>query len=152
MARGRRGSDLNQPVVACHVGPCGGLVLPLEDDAIRELLFAVQEDCNLQGGRMQGIADISYSSLQSWTVLVDCSCKLTRSSTGRGRRIEIAVAIYMYIYKYIYIYTYLYMYICTHAYIGILYIPARQTSSYTYDICICMYMFRIPCNHNITRI
>ena len=53
------------------VGPCGRFVLALLNAAIRKLHSAVQVDCNLQDGRLQGIAVMADWSLQDCKVLVN---------------------------------------------------------------------------------
>ena len=50
---------------------------------------------------MQGIAVMADWSQQNWKELVDCKCKLTRSSSGRGRRIYIERETPTYIHIYI---------------------------------------------------
>ena len=59
------GASLKQPA-----GNFGTRVLALSDDAMREgVCVAVQVDCNLQDGRLQGIAIVADWSLQDWRVL-----------------------------------------------------------------------------------
>ena len=43
----------------------------------------------LQDGGLQGIAVMADWSLQHWNGLVDCRCKLSRSSSGSGLQIAI---------------------------------------------------------------
>ena len=93
------------------MGPCGPLWAPVAAKSCPFKMMrsgkvhsAVQEDCHLQDGRLQGIAVMADWSLQDRKVLMDCRCNLhARALEEVGGYIYIYICIYIYIDIYIYI-------------------------------------------------
>ena len=68
--------------------PGSGFLAPLSQMQQGKVHSAVQVDCKLQDMVCKiYLAVMADSGLQEWKELMDCRCKLTRSSSGRGRRI-----------------------------------------------------------------